>query len=286
MDVFTQWQYWPVELPTYGISLYRTLAGGIRQGWQPHHLNHGRTQLSVESGGSAHTSRQQCSCVGDRITHFCLGSGRLRYVSVCVCVCVCVCIHVFDTIITACICSWHVIFTHFWLGQVGDVGPNSKLSKHYNNTARKWWTAHPGFTMKKHHFNCIFTEAYRLYEEELRKEFEDTGTNTIVRAYAYTGFDPLVKESPGLLPMHHNPFMHASSFTNSIHLHSHQDGRRRSRDSTKQYTWPRRKQRHQKFTSGTSPTWRITEEQWWRGDSISHTLASPPPHTHTHTEKQ
>ena len=67
--------------------------------------------------------------------------------------------------------------------------------------------------MKKHHFNCIFTEAYRLYEEELRKEFEDTGTNTIVRAYAYTGFDPLVKESPGLLPITTHSCMYHQSLT-------------------------------------------------------------------------
>jgi len=51
--------------------------------------------------------------------------------------------------------------------------------------------------MKKQHFNYIFTEVYRLYEKELQEEFVKTGTNTIVRAYEYTGFDPLVKDSPG-----------------------------------------------------------------------------------------
>ena len=48
-------------------------------------------------------------------------------------------------------------------GQVGDVGPNSKLSKHYNNQARKWRAAHPLYKMKCHHFNAIFTKAYDLY---------------------------------------------------------------------------------------------------------------------------
>ena len=51
--------------------------------------------------------------------------------------------------------------------------------------------------MRKHHFNHIFTKAYKLYEEELMEEYKKTGSNTVVRTYEYTGFDPLVRESPG-----------------------------------------------------------------------------------------
>ena len=111
-------------------------------------------------------------------------------------------------------------------GQVGDVGPNSKLSKHYNNQARKWRAAHPLYKMKCHHFNAIFTKAYDLYEKEMREEFAETGTNTIIRAYTYTGFDPLVRESPGsstCICRTYIPNNHQYSLT-LIHT---QDGRRR-----------------------------------------------------------
>ena len=37
----------------------------------------------------------------------------------------------------------------------------------------------------------------RRYRQELHDDFDKTGTNTIVRAYEYTGFAPLVKDSEG-----------------------------------------------------------------------------------------
>ena len=45
-------------------------------------------------------------------------------------------------------------------GQVGDVGPNSKLKKWYNHFVRIWRRAHRKYTMRKHHFNKIFVQAY------------------------------------------------------------------------------------------------------------------------------
>ena len=45
-------------------------------------------------------------------------------------------------------------------GQVGDVGPNSKLKKWYNHFARIWRRAHRGYKLRKHHFNKIFVQAH------------------------------------------------------------------------------------------------------------------------------
>ena len=49
--------------------------------------------------------------------------------------------------------------TSAW-GQVGDVGPNSKLKKWYGKFARQWRRANHKYKMRKHHFNKIFVKAY------------------------------------------------------------------------------------------------------------------------------
>ena len=48
-------------------------------------------------------------------------------------------------------------------GQVGDVGPNSKLSKWYNKFARLWRRSHHKYKMRRQHFNKIFVQAYNEY---------------------------------------------------------------------------------------------------------------------------
>ena len=48
-------------------------------------------------------------------------------------------------------------------GQVGDVGPNSKLKKWYNDFARVWRRAHHRYKLRCHHFNKIFVQAYNEY---------------------------------------------------------------------------------------------------------------------------
>ena len=51
--------------------------------------------------------------------------------------------------------------------------------------------------MKRHFFNEIFAQAWKEYVAKLRSDFEKHGTNSITRAFEYTGFYPLVEMSEG-----------------------------------------------------------------------------------------
>jgi hypothetical protein len=111
--------------------------------------------------------------------------------------------------------------TSAW-NQVGDVGPNRKLSGAYNRHASVWKRSHAGFLMSGkvravcHHcplptstnigiqqvmtkwqFNAVFAKAYAEYELALKAEFAATKANTVTRAFAYSGWWPLTKESQG-----------------------------------------------------------------------------------------